>query len=320
MAEMTAAEKTFFESGGEDDKALLSENKELAVEPKPIHEVTHETTVTDPAPKQEVTVKTAEDTAKAAKDAQAARNKLLADLGAVPLEALQEARLEAKTLKQQQQEMADWKKQVEPLLAQLKPKQTGNPYDPNVQPTEWSNYEWEAQKKEVADLKAGRERDEQNRVASERNNQVINWGINQEKEFIKSQPDYAEAANFARESRDRQLAVFYPDPNQRAQIINMEIAQIIAQSAEATMRGTPTNPAQKAYEFAIANGYKVKAKEEVNTEVIDKIQQGQKASGGLNGGAAPKGQKMTAEELARMPTNTPAQKKAWQKAWAEVYE
>lgn len=312
MSELTPAEKTFFESGGSDDKGLLAENKELVADPAPPEEAP--AVIADPAPKVEA--KPDEAKVKAEKDAR--RKAAIEEFNLVDFGAVTETRAEAKELRRQNAEFQAWKQQVEPLLAQLKPKE-GNPYNQESQPVEHANYEWQALQTQVKTLSEGRQRDEQTRQAQERNNQVLNWGANQEREFIKSQPDYAEAAAFARESRDKQLAVFYPDPNQRAQIINMEIAQIISQSADATLRGMPTNPAQKAYEFAIANGYKVKAKETPSTEVVETIQRGQQASGGLNGGAAPKGAKISAEELARMPTNTPAQKKAWQKAWEECY-
>lgn len=286
--QLSDAENKFFESGGETVDKSLTEGKPEPVEPK------IEPKAADPAepiePVEEPKTKTPAEIAAESEAATKARQKLLADLGAVPLEALQEARGEAKLTRTQLEEMRRWKEQVEPLLKQLKPAEQGNPYDPNTQPNEYSAYEWNALQNQVKSLKEGQERTAQERAAAEQSQRIMNWGQAQERAFIEKQPDYADAAKFAREARSRQLAVFNPDPAWIEATINNEIAGIIAQSAQATMQGFPTNPAEKAYQYAIANGYTPKGKtdDDAATKAAAKIQAGQQAAGGLKGGAAPK--------------------------------
>jgi hypothetical protein len=336
MPQLSQAEAEYFKSGGTvvaenltkdlpagpsvptkghneapDDKGSTPGEATPAAEPtaKPAEQA-----VTEPA-------KTPEEIAKANADATKARQKLLADLGAVPLEALQEARFEAKTLKQQQAELAAWKAQVEPLISQLKPQQQGNPYDPNQNPVEYSNYEWTALQNQVKTLTETQKQAEQTRLANENTQRVMNWGQAQERAFVEKQPDYAEAAKFAREARTKQLAVFNPDPAWIDATINNEIAGIIASAAQATMQGNYTNPAEQAYKYALANGYTPKAAggKDKALEAMTKIAAGQAASGGLNGGSAPKGE-MTMEDLARMPTRTPEQRQAYDAAWKKVMQ
>src|SRR5690348_5727042 len=259
----TAAENTFFESGGNDASAVIAENKDLVKEaPRETKvEVTpKEAAVTTGAEtKTEVTeTKTPAEIAAANAEATKARQRLLADLGAVPLEALQEARQEAKTLKQQQAELAAWKQQVEPLLAQLKPQKTGNPYDPNAQPNEYANYEWEAQKREVAELKQARERDAQQQLAAQRTQQILGWADTQRQSFEKATPDFKDALDFAVESRSNELKAIGMNDMEISQAVEASKAEIIMLAANRTMQGTPTNPAQLIYEFAKARGYKGK--------------------------------------------------------------
>lgn len=315
--QLNDAENKFFESGGETVDKSLTEG--LPVEPKPAEPAV----AAEPAEPTETTEPKAKTPAEIAAESEAAtkaRQKLLADLGAVPLEALQEARQESKTLKQQQADLLAWRQQVEPLLKQLKPAEQGNPYDPNTQPNEYSAYEWNALQNKVKELTEGQQRTAQERAAQEQSQRIMNWGQAQERAFIEKQPDYADAAKFAREARSRQLAVFNPDPAWIDATINNEIAGIIAQAAQATMQGIPTNPAEKAYQYAIANGYAPKGKTQDNDAVAAaaKIQAGQQASGGLKGGAAPKG-KISPEELAAIDTTTKAGKKRFDDGWKELY-
>src|SRR5579872_6739176 len=105
--QLSKAESEFFSSGGTVVADSLKEGLPAAPE-QPVkgnNEVPRETSTQVEPEKPVVTAepetKTPEEIAKANSDATKARQKLLADLGAVPLEALQEARNEGKLTKQE---------------------------------------------------------------------------------------------------------------------------------------------------------------------------------------------------------------------------
>lgn len=327
QAQLSPGETKLFESGGTDDSVLREENPTIAPPAETAGDPPPGETGSDggETPEAKIARERAETDKTTKADRDARRKAAIEEFNLVDLAAVHEARTESRATKAELAALKARLEKVEPLLSELKPKQgvMQNPYQIGTeQHTLWEQaspeqkhqaWEWETQKRELAELKAGRVKDQETVEARQRSENLINWGVNQEREFIKVTPDYAEATAFARAARDRQLAVFYPDPNQRAQIINTEIAQIIAQAAQATAQGNPTNPAQKAYEFAQANGYVPKAAGD--NAAVKKIQAGQKAAGGLNGGGSTPKTELTIEDINRMPTRTPAQRKAYNDAW-----
>jgi hypothetical protein len=332
--QLSKAESEFFSSGGTVVAESLKEGLPAAPE-QPVkgnNEVPHETSVEKQPEKQAVTneseTKTPEEIAKANADATKARQKLLADLGAVPLEALQEARNEGKLTKQELASLKQRLEQVEPLLQQLKPQQAPaeqNPYDQNTQPAEYKQYqEWIETKQAAKEFKEYKQKNEQLAQANAQTQQILSWNSTQEAEFKKTNPDFDEALKFASAARDAELQATLPwlTEAERQQAVLSDRAQIIQAAALRTMQGIPTNPAELVFSYAKARGYKTAAPApavDKTTAALEKIAAGQAASGGLNGGAAPKGE-ITPQDLATRKVNPldPESVKAWERDWKKA--
>lgn len=319
MPEMTKAENAFFESGGQTVDKSLNEGLPAPEPAKPTEPVAPAEPASSAAPTGPTEpAKTPAEIAAANAEATKARQKLLADLGAVPLEALQEARNEGKLTKQELQALKQRWEQVEPLLAQLKPAakpSEPNPYDPMAQPQEHKAYqEWLDAKQFIAESKTRQEREDRERQSASRTQQILGWADTQRQVFEKATPDFKDAMDFAVESRTNELKAIGMNDIEISQAVEASKAEIIMLAANRTMQGTPTNPAQLIYEFAKARGYKGKATDDAALKAAAKIQAGQQASGGLKGGAAPQ-EKVTLEDVARIDTSTPAGRRKYDEMW-----
>lgn len=339
LPQLSTAETEYFKSGGTVVADSLKEGLPAApATPVKGHVETEVPRETIEKPTQAIEETSEQKQAKAAKEAEDAakaerekkRKEAIEGLGLVPLEALQEARNESKLTKRQLEELQAWKQQIEPTLKALTPAATiiTNPYEPGTpNHIAWeaadpeqkrAAWEWESQKKDIAEFKNWRQNQELNARNQQQIQQVTNWAIGKQAEFEKTQPAYKDAYAFASKARHAELeALGYSDPAQRENMINADQAQIVLEAARRTQAGTLTNPAELIYNYAIAKGFKVKAAEDKTAAALEKIAAGQAAAGGLNGGTAPKGE-MTLDDLARMPIRTPDQRAAYDVAWKKL--
>ena len=238
------------------------------------------------------------------------RQRLIKEMGLVPLEALQEARAESKQIKEQMRQYEEFQRQV---AAQLRPQaQQGEPIPDAVEDplgyTQWAITQLARQNEQLSQWQQGQALQQQQAVQMQ---QLSGWVTQQEGEFEKEHPDYAKAYEHIVKIRRSELkAMGFNSQQQDAAII--QDAQLVASQAIQVGK----NPAEILWELAETRGYKTE-KPDVATAAIAKITAGQAASGGLKGGSAQG--KMTAEDLAKMPVKTPAQKSAFEKGWKEVY-
>jgi hypothetical protein len=329
LAQLSDGEKQFFESGGTDTGKLHEENPTIAPKNGPTGnnanvdpenpQLNLEPAEETPEAKQ---AREAKEQAEAAKvEREKKRKEAIEGLGLVPLEALQEARNEGKLTKRELEELKAWKQQIEPLLAQLpKPQakpQEPNPYDPNTQPAEFKAFqEWIETKQAVKETAEWRRQQETLAQQNARIQQAATWAGAQETEFRKTQPAYDAAYQYAEQHRTKELeAMGMPPQMVQATLAQnrMEIVQLAIQTGK--------NPAQIVWDLALGRGFNPEKGNGVDkgTEAAAKIRAGQKAAGGLNGGGAtPKGE-LSLEDINRMPTKTPAQRKAYSEAWDKYW-
>lgn len=152
-------------------------------------------------------------------------------------------------------------------------------------------------RKDLDELKTWRQQQEQE-TQRQQNMQGFRGAVAQHEEtFRQTSPDYDDATQFLRASRDEELQdVGYTDPNLRKQIIDGEA---IALADQAMRQGK--SPAEGFYKMAVRRGYKKAAPAITPGQRADTIRQGQKAGQSLataGGGGAAKG--MSPEALLAM--------------------
>lgn len=323
QVKLSEGETKFFESGGSDTAGLHQENAEIAPRETSDDNSGEQLGIAPaeetPEQKQTRETKEAEVTAKAEREKK--RKEAIEGLGLVPLEALQEARNEGKLTKRQLEELQAWKQQVEPLLSQLpkpnaKPAEP-NPYDPNVQPAEYKAYqEWLDTKQSVNEFKLWKQEQEQRAQQTQQLQAAASWASTQEAEFAKIQPNYQDAFKYAEEHRLRELQAMGMNPQQAQAVLQQNRLEIVGLAMQ-----TGKNPGQIVWDIALQRGFNPENKgHDKAAQAAAKIQAGQRAAGGLNGGGStPKGE-MTLEDINRMPTKTPAQRKAYNEAWTKYWD
>lgn len=312
---LSPTEEAFFKSGGTDEAAVTKLREETNIPvmlPKTSAEETAETTsveTTQPA-KTEPEIKP-EEVAKASVESEKARQKLLADLGAVPLAALQEARAEAKALKQQQAEFNAWKQQIEPILAQLPKAEQEQAPDPNTDPFGYQNWALGKLGTTVQDMQRWRQEQEQQAQAQAQTQRVLNWASQQAQAFQKATPDFPDAYNFAKEGRTKELLALGYDPTAIDSALEQEQAQIIYYAAQ-----NGKNPAELVYNYAKARGFQGKqpATSALDPNAAAKIAAGQAQAAKMNQGGQTAEGEMTPKDLANI--KDPVE---FEKQWAKIF-
>ena len=115
--------------------------------------------------------------------------------------------------------------------------------------------------------------------------------------FKRQTPDYDEAFQFLNDVRDKELAVFIEDPNERAERLQYEEGVI---AGRAMAQGK--SPAQIFYDLAKHRGFGAKLAQEENK--IERLQKGQQAAKSLGGGKAPEGE-MSLDRLTKLADEDP---------------
>lgn len=240
----------------------------------------------------------------------------------VPIAALHEERrrrAEADARFQQLQE------QFAQLQNQIRQAQAPQPPDPDEDPVgalRYQNEQLQAQLQQVNEWRAQQERERQQQAAHLTLTQRVAAA---EQAFRARTPDYDEAAKFALEAEDRRLQAFYPDPGQRAQALQQEAANVLAQAVQ-----QGRDPAEVLYTMAKNMGYGVAptvaspppvaaatapapAPTPAPSNVVETIQRGLKQQTvGAVGGSTPPSE-MTPEMLASLSGPE------FQKGWAKMF-
>lgn len=319
---LSPTEEAFFKSGGTDEAAVTKIREETNI-PVILPDAPAEEPIAAPS-SDEITqpAKVAkaepnpEEVAKASADSEKARQKLLADLGAVPLAALQEARAEAKALKQQQAEFNAWKQQIEPILAQLPKAEQEQAPDPNTDPFGYQNWALGKLGTTVQEMQTWRQQQEQTARANEQTQRVLSWASQQAQAFQAKTPDFGDAYAFAKDSLTKELsALGYDQGAIDAELENRQ-AQIIHAAALRTQQGIPTNPAELVYNYAKVRGFtgKQQASNALDPNAAAKIAAGQAQSPKMDKGGQTADGELTAKDLANI--KDPAE---FEKQWAKIF-
>lgn len=332
---LTADEKKFFDSKGTEVAQSL-QPKESAPAPDqkvdapavvPRETITEPTTDSGTAPdsqtvpdtsSQKIVNKSAAEPEKIV--APEERQRLIKEMGLVPLEALQEARGESKSLRSEIQRLQEWQRSLTDQLRQtvLAPAHEEIP-DINQDPIayqQWAIGKLAEQNQQMQNWQQERslreQRESQIRQASQ-------WATSQEQIFTREHPDYPDAWNYVVNRRRQELKSLGVTDEQALDKAIANDAQMLVAHAASQQK----NPAELLYEYAKVGGYVAKRKSEGSVKsdpavaALERIAAGQNASGGLRGGAAPVG-KLGPQELAAMPVKTASQRAAFSKAWKEA--
>jgi hypothetical protein len=286
VVELTKEESAFFDSRGEQAPA---------------------------APAAVETPKPAEAEAKPAADPKAEAEPE-AKGGVVPQQALHEERErrkaaqkerdDAKTAFTKLQSRLDTLAEVAKAQQQPAPVKEVEIPDVNTDPVGHFRAKDAIRERELNELKAWKTAQEQQFQATNNVQRIASIAQAQEREFIKTAPDYMEASEHLKTLRDRQLIAYgVNDPTERQNIIAQDAIQIAANALSQNK-----NPAQVIWDMATASGYKkAEAKPATasgtapsETEKVRMAAAGQKAGaslGQLSGGATPP---TTLEALSRM--------------------
>jgi hypothetical protein len=104
------------------------------------------------------------------------------------------------------------------------------------------------------------------------------WGAGNEREFLKTNPDYYDALNHLRQARGRELAVWGMTPEQINQQLGNEENQLLVRAANERR-----DPAKMAYDLARERGYQKKDAQPAKHEVdLNRIEAAQKQSSTLS--------------------------------------
>lgn len=200
---------------------------------------------------------------------------------------------------------------------QASPEVIGPAPDPNADPMGYVKYEFDAQKREIAEFKAFREQQAAQSVQQQqiqaRQHQIQEmamWATGQESEYRKETPDYNEAANFLQTSRAKQYEMM--GVTNPAEVQNAIAQDTINIAALARQRGQ--NFAETVYNLAKSVGYTkpIQAPAAVATQTVAapvaptveadalaRATRGAAMSATVGTGSAPRGE-LTADALGKM--------------------
>jgi hypothetical protein len=300
MPVLDQAESKFFESGGQDVAASLSEGLPETETPVP-------ESGNSPEPEDDRAEPKPEEAPEKSREGKF-----------VPLQALQEERAEKKQLREELRQYREWQAQLAQRLQQMpaaQPTPAAEVPDPQTRPLDYINHVLGNMQATTAELQQWRQQQEQSAQQRAAVQQYASWATAQEQEFVKGQPEYPEAYRYAAETRDKELqALGYSDPAARANIVRMNTAEIIN---NAIQQGR--NPAELVWEYARARGFASKAARTSsgNAEAQAKIAAGLQAAGAkLNQGGATGEGEMTAKDLSGI-TDPEEFEKAWKKVFGK---
>lgn len=239
MSDLTQEEQQFFESGGE--TAVDAPEAEVVIEQQ------SETLAESEQLEQEPAAQEQEQQREAPR--------------MVPIDALHEARAQAKELKAQvaqlsaeRQKFEQWKSQIE---QRLNPQEQVPAFDEN--PAENLRHE-------VTSTKAKLEAFERQAQAQAQEQQFSTWYQAQAAQFTQKQPDFMEAYSAVISARTTELDAQGLSPQQIRDAIKREEQMVAVSAAQMGI-----NPAQMMYHIALSKGYKPKT-EQLKQDSSQKIQ------------------------------------------------
>jgi len=279
MSELDKETKEFFESGGEkapvetkdepkaevpkevktEDKAEVEVKKEQKEEPKAQKEVTKEEPKDDDDPH-------AENHRKALKETRA------------EMKRLKKEKLEAE--EKSQRELGEMREKFKAWTEAVNRQSQPEPAKFEEDPANHLKQEHEMTKKELSELKAWKQQQEQAYAQQHAMQQFQNKLQAEEQAFAKEVPDYDEAAKHVANIWTSEFRMAGVPPEQIGQAYFFKVAQF---ANAAIRRGE--NPAEAVYELAQMVGYQKKeVKKPAGEQKIETIQKGQEAAKGLGGG------------------------------------
>lgn len=273
MSDLTQEEQQFFESGGETEvtapeaEAVIDQSQETAQETAP--EAVQEEPQKE-APKM------------------------------VPIDALHEARAQAKELKAtiarlntERQQFEQWKAQIE---QRLNPGQQVPEFDEN--PAENLRHQVTATKQELEQIKKQAQQQAQEQ-------QFATWYQSQAAQFTQQQPDFMDAYSTVISSRTSELDAQGMTPQQIREAIKREEQMVAVTAAQMGV-----NPAQLLYNMALAKGYKPAAKsqqlQQNPSQKIQNVADGIKSSKSLSNVAGKTQGGLTIEYVLSLPESEQA--------------
>lgn len=168
----------------------------------------------------------------------------------VDLRALQEARAEAREVRQRNAILEARTNEVLALIAQQQqqPAQKAPeipPEDDMVGRINWLVDQMRQQGEQTQQSREAQQAEQQRQATFSRLATL-------EQQFIATAPDYEAAVQFAGQSRENELAIIYPNstPEQRKAYVANEWEQIVQSSLQSGI-----NPAEQVYKFAKARGF-----------------------------------------------------------------
>lgn len=244
----------------------------------------------------------------------------------VPIEALHAERRQRQQIEQQFQTLQQQWKDLQEAITQAGQPQEQRP-DPEQDPygaLEYDNRQLRQQIEQIDQWRGKQQQTEQQRTQIARLTQHL---TSSEQQFATTQKDYFQAADFAIKREDLRLQAFYPDPQQRQNILRQEIANVVAQAIQAG-----ASPAQIIYQHAKNLGYTGPAPAATSgtggipapaapavpappvSEVVQKIEKGLKQQSNLSAGGSTPPSEMTPEMLAGI-SDPDEFNKQWNKAF-----
>lgn len=194
----------------------------------------------------------------------------------------------------QQQQLSEMLKMVQERAKTMTPAETQAAPDPNTDPFGYINHVLSNVQATTNELQQWKQQQTQLTQAQTQSNQVLNWANQQAASFKTKTPDYDDALKFAEQARFNELKAATPwaSDEQIHSIIDSDKAQLVMAAAQRTMQGFPTNPAELAYNYSKAKGYKIVAEQKKVPDLDDKVNtitRGQEAAKGVSNtsGGAP---------------------------------
>ena len=287
MSELNEVEARFFESGGQDvAPSLTAESSAPEVQ-------SEETTHAGAAPETKAN----------AADRESREGRF------VPLQALQEERAEKKQLRDELRQYREWQAQLAQRLQQMPAAAQREMPDPQSKPLEYINHVLGNMQASTAELQQWRAQQESTARQHAAEQQALDWADEQGRHFAESEPQYEDAFEFARNSRDKELKAMGYNAAQRAAILRTNRLEIVRNAMQ-----QEKNPAELIWDYARARGFMPKARAG-DADATAKIAAGLQAAGGkLNKGGASGEGELSAKDLSNI-----SDPEEFEKAWRRVF-
>lgn len=228
--EFTAEETAAFEAMQADTAPEATETPEVTEETPPAPPAEEEKAEEAPAPEAE--------------KAEAEPEPVKPPEGFVPHGAMHAERVKRQEIERQFQAM---RQELEALKAQQKPAEPETVPDPVLEPEKYTAWVKQQANGPAEEIRKLREQWSQ----QQQREQLMHTIQAREQEFAKAHPDYNDAVNYIVNQRRQELSFFTTDE----QAINAQVqADVLGFAEQAVRQGM--NPAQAAYHYAKARGYK----------------------------------------------------------------